>query len=105
MGEEQALMDGGAGVWLLPAPKISLTRLMIFSWGMRPPLALESFSLCLNRAPVMSWTVFCGGTCSEEPWNLQGQRLPRAPPHLALPWPPGSGLDSQRELVAVLGRA
>lgn len=56
--EGQSLVDGGTAVWLLPAPKMSLIMLIIFSWGMRTPLALELFSLCLNRAPVMSWMLF-----------------------------------------------
>ena len=58
VGEQQALRDGGAKVWLLPAPKRSLTRLTVFSWEMRRLLAWELSSLCLNRAPMMSWMLF-----------------------------------------------
>ena len=88
----------GTWVWYLPAPKMSLIRLTIFSWGMWPSLALELFSLCFKRAPVMSWTLRCGDTSLGAPWRFQVG--PCRTLYGTATWIPGSRLGLQEELVA-----
>lgn len=75
-GAQQAPVAKGIGLWLVPAPKMSLTKFVIFSRGMRPPFSLELFSQCLNRAPVMSWMLSWRVTGLGHPQQVFGPPTP-----------------------------